>query len=369
MITGAELYQKFQQNIGKPYTGYYDVAKANRAYKEAYPFVIQDIYNNRLERQNEWDEMSYLVALNQARVPTANKVFHRPIPITSVTYVGSIITIGTEIEHNLVPGDTFTPLNIDGTLTFVADLNGTLQTVATIVDSSTFTYDNTIVPTGAHTAGTGELRVTKSYWDYSHLLYAQLRFIQPSTYAIVDATNSSPIRISFAVRNSLRSGSRVRITGALGNTNANGDWYLKQLNEKLYGLYSDENFQVPSVGNAAYTGGASLSLISEREMKPKFYDQKGAIYGFPTPNSPYFQQGLLQFYLYPLSIPCERMTLDYIRRPPIEIDCGDNNIDFERYYPEFFLDKVAFEAARKFGFNQRDGALVTGMTEEIIENP
>lgn len=369
-VTGTELYNKWNQRIDAAYTGYLDTTKANRLFRVAYINVIQSLYDTRLNQQNSYDQLSYLVALDVQRVPSpGNTIFHRPVPVTALTYILTVITVTTEIPHGLVPGDTFIPRNLAGTLTLPTDLNGIAGTVTAVISPTSFQYDIGVAPAGVHTANTGQLELTQSFYDYLHLLFARTRFIEPTYLSISDATNTSPIRIVFTKRNRFRTGDYLRIAGVLGNTNTNGDHYVKQMKERIYGLYSDENFQTPITGNGAYISGGSVSEIVTATVKDKKYDQKGNIYGDATALNPRVQQGLLQFKIYPASIPCDQVTFDYIRKPPAEIDAANNTIDLERYYPLFFLDRLVDEAVKIFGFEVRDGNLVGGANELIIENP
>src|SRR5439155_1380643 len=71
----------------------------------------------------------------------------------------------------------------------------------------------------------------------------------PTTYsgAITAATNATPIEITSA-GHGLADGARVRITGVVGNTAANGTWTITKVNNDKFTLNG-------SVGNGAYTSG------------------------------------------------------------------------------------------------------------------
>ncbi len=367
MTTGQDLYKLFQQELDASYTGYYDTVKADRCFKKAYINVLQAIYNQRLDNQNAYDELSYLIVIDAVRNVINNTVFHKNIPVSSLTYVGNSVTVITELPHNLLAGDVFTPYNIGGTLT-IPNLNGVGGTINTVINPTSFEYTASFSPSGAYYNGTGEIKTPNAYTDYLHLLYAECTLAWKRYYVLTGATNSAPVRIGFSERTPLRDKDLIRISGAAGNTSINADSYLLQLNDRLYALYSDQNLEFPVVGNGVYSGGGTVYEIITSPLRIKHPDQKGSVYGRPTPTTPFLQQGELVFKVLP-DVPCETIKMDYIKIPPVWINTANNTIDYERYFPFYFIEKLAIEAARYFGFSSRDGALVQGMTEENIENP
>ena len=62
---------------------------------------------------------------------------------------------------------------------------------------------------------------------------------------IVEATNATPIVITTATTNAYRTGDLVRISDVLGNTAANGEWTVTNINTTTFSLNG-------SVGNGAY---------------------------------------------------------------------------------------------------------------------
>lgn len=367
MISGLDLYKIFQLNIDMPFSGYVNTTKANRWFKDAYIKVIQNIYIERLNQQNAFDELSYLLSLNTVKtVNSGNTIYHTPIPISNITNVGTTITVTTELPHNLLVGDGFVPSAIQGG-TFTI-LNGLSEVVATVTNSTVFTYVTATAPTLTYTAGTGVISPTNSFSDYLHYLYAEATFISPYyTLSVTASTNTTPIRITLNKRNKLRDADYVLIAGVTGNTTTNGRRYYKFLNEKLGSLYQDINLTIPISGSGTQTNTGTLSEIVTSPLKVILSDERGSIYGQPTILSPNIQQGLLQFHIYPISVPCETVKMDYIRKPPMDIDVTNSTIDYERYYPVWFLYNIANEAARYFAFSARDGNLAAGVGVEISE--
>lgn len=67
------------------------------------------------------------------------------------------------------------------------------------------------------------------------------------TGTITGATNASPIVIT-SVGHGLQTGTRVTISGVLGNTAANGTWTITRIDADTFSL-------IGSTGNGAYTSG------------------------------------------------------------------------------------------------------------------
>lgn len=371
--TGLELYRIYQESIDKPFSGYTSPTSANRKIKQSYIKTIQDIYLERLNNQNAFDQLSYLISLNTVRPVNQNnnQVFHAPIPIVSVLYAGLNVIVTTEYPHNMTVGDQFTINGVTATAFpgTITNINGVVQTVA-VTGTTAFTFVVGVIPTGVADLSTGTVTTPEMYGDYLHYLYAKVTFNNPLYDVLITAsTNSLPIRMTLDKRTKLRTKDQILAAGVAGNTNVNSRRYLKQLNAKYYSLYNDINLQSPINGNGTQTGTGTISQIITSPVRTWLSDQKGAIYSQGTPELPRIQQGRLTFYIYPLEIPCESMELDYIKKAPIDIDVSNDLIDFEKFYPYFFLVRIATEAGRLFSGEARDGALNAALTEQVIENP
>ena len=73
---------------------------------------------------------------------------------------------------------------------------------------------------------------------------------------VTGATNASPIVVS-AAGDTLTDGQTIDIAGVLGNTAANGFFYIKASGYPAgqFALYQDANLSIPVSGNGAYAGG------------------------------------------------------------------------------------------------------------------
>lgn len=83
------------------------------------------------------------------------------------------------------------------------------------------------------------------------------------TDAVVSATNTSPIVVTTANANDLVSGDEVVITNAVGNTAANGTWFIERVSANTFTL-------VNSAGNGVYTGGGSVFSPQRLHVPVKF---------------------------------------------------------------------------------------------------
>jgi Ca2+-binding RTX toxin-like protein len=87
---------------------------------------------------------------------------------------------------------------------------------------------------------------------------AQYRIAQS---LITDATLANPIVITTSSTVGLTSGQAITITGVLGNTNANGTFYLKVLGLTTFSLYTDAALTIGKVGNVLYSGGGTWTTM------------------------------------------------------------------------------------------------------------
>jgi len=93
----------------------------------------------------------------------------------------------------------------------------------------------------------------KDRFDLRYAHAFQIDIEDPETGAITNATNATPIVVTSALHG-MATGEHVRIFGVGGNTAANGDWQVTQINVNTFSLDT-------SVGNGAYTAGGRWDKI------------------------------------------------------------------------------------------------------------
>ena len=64
-MTGSEIYAQLQLDADVNYSSYISTTDANRWFQKAFIEAIQDVYMHRLNEQNSFDELSYLIATGQ----------------------------------------------------------------------------------------------------------------------------------------------------------------------------------------------------------------------------------------------------------------------------------------------------------------
>ena len=79
-----------------------------------------------------------------------------------------------------------------------------------------------------------------------------------TTIAVSGATNATPIRITTSASHNLNDGDTVVISGVLGNTAANGSWWVDRQSATTFDLYSNEALSTGVAGNGAYTSGGTV---------------------------------------------------------------------------------------------------------------
>lgn len=78
--------------------------------------------------------------------------------------------------------------------------------------------------------------------------------------AVSGATNATPIVITSATH-SLTDGDPVTISGIVGNTAGNGDFFAHVLSATTFSLFSDATLATPVAGNGAYSSGGAVARL------------------------------------------------------------------------------------------------------------
>ena len=344
------------------YSAYLDPTKANRLFKKAFIYAIEDIYQKRLDNQNAFDELNFLIATDQVYAINNNQIYVHDLLIINVLNASTDWHIETELPHNLIVGDTVTLSGITGFVT-----NPNVTTTVTQVISSTIFHITTTASAGAYTGFVGQVTSPKIIADYYHYFYGKGKFTNLTNFTVVTATNSTPIRITTNNRTFFRDGDGVVIGGITGNTNTNGLRYLKQLNEKQYFLYSDAALSAAVSGNGTSGGTGTISQVLYSTLRFKRSDEKGAPFAQPSAYCPFYQQSKELIKILPTNVVCSELTLDYLRVPPRFIDVVDNVYDFDQWYSKNFQFDIINQAGKLFAQSLRDGGLLNVESQQIIE--
>lgn len=369
-MTGTQLFAFLQKEIDLAYTGYVSSgAEADGWFKKGFIVALQNIYRQQLDNQNAFDEINFLVSTDAVFPLNNNRIYTNKLLISNVTNVGTTVTVTTELAHNFILGDTLTISGVAGFTT--NNPNGTFTIIAPVT-ATTFTFTAGSAPTGGpYTANSGYITsAPKMIADYYHYLdYGKAKFSRATAYIVSASTNTSPIRITLNKRTYFRSYDQVTIAGIAGNTNANGTFYLRQANEFQYFLYSDPLLQTPVAGNGNQTNTGTIAQVVSGTLKFKRSQEKGWVYGVPTPENPYFQQSKILIKILPDNQVCDQLTLDYIIKPPAFADTLNNTIDLSDHYPDFFQYRWISETGKLINMSMRDGAGLQIENEIIVENP
>ena len=359
-ITGDYLSKYFDNKVSQSYSGYLDNTKKNRLMKDAFLRIIEDRYN-QLPFQKSLDEEGYLNTTNAVFNVTSNQIYTAPLIVTNITTTG---TVTTYLPHNCTTGDTVVIANAQGTL--VPSPNGTYTITVTGANTFTITYAGV----GAYTANSATITYANMIADYWHVLSIRPYFEkQIYNLSVTNATNATPIVLTLSNYNMIRTGEQIVVSGVVGNTNANGIFYAKVLNNFKVALYSDEDLQVPVAGNANYVSGGIVKKTYWNNAKPYLPRTKISVLNTPTPDKPRFENAERYIKIYPLNVPCQKIEIDYVRQPDVFINVADNIIDLTAYYPEKFLYHLTDVAAQMFAMPTRDPELNRMSSQQMQENP
>lgn len=361
-ITGFTAGKYWEQKVGQSYTGYLDSTKKNRLFKDALISLVEQKYL-RENTTKVYDEITFVTKTNVIFGVNNNQLHIAPIQISNIVVGGTTGTFTTFLPHNLVTGQVITISDVLATI-FVPNGNYTVS----VVDANRF-QATVIGSSGVYTANTGTFTYATMIPDYWHILAIKALFSQRIyDITITGASNTSPISITLASYNKLRTGDKITISGVLGNTNANGTFYIKKTNNFKVALYSDINLQNPVVGNGAYTSGGIISEVVYRYCTPYISSAKIGFLNIPNITMPSYEIADDYLKIYPQEQICSEVTIDYIKTPDKVIDVTDNVTDLTLYYPEKFIYAIINQAAILFAQEVRDTELFQESSQEAIKS-
>ena len=360
-MNSIEIKKNFEQKVDQAYTGYFDKTKMNRLFKDTlYRVVNEKLDNYGIQKSRE--EISFLIKTGIVKTINGNKIATAPTPITNITVNPTTIDVTFDNPHNVILGDSITISGVVGTLSMNL-ANGTFS--PTIIDE--YTLQCTINLNGVYTANTGSMTFSKMLDDYYRLLIAKAKVLENNELTVVGATNTSPIKVKVTEQNNLRSGELITISGVLGNTNANGSFYIRRVNGKEFELFTDAILKVPVAGNAAYTSGGELARSNYEYCKELVSDKKIAVYSWADAQTPLYETTDKFLKFYPSENTIGEVTVDYCKLPK-EIDFNDLTTNYTLFYNDKFLYYLIDQAAKTFGLEIRDTELYNGMVRETTEN-
>ena len=349
MTTGGNLYQYIKDGIDQEYSAFLNTAYGNRLIRESIILVAEKMYlNNRTQKTA--DELSPLTVLD-AQIPVRNNRFHTsPLRVASVTFIGTTVTLTTDQQHQLAVGDTITVSDVQGITV------GGAYTIVSVPSPTQVTFIEPAVA-GVYVPNTGN--VTHGYMlpNMQHPLAIETTFLEDvpvNVFGIGTVVTAPDPYVSFAEKNTVRTSSVIRISGALGVTGLNGTFYTKQRNRNSYYLFLDANFTQPAVLSGTYQGGGAARVVAKEYATKLHSDRRIA----PSSNAkvwrPKYGISDNTIELYPKQNICESVTVDYLKQPPFEVSVTDSTLDLELFYNFKFLMRVKDECIVQYMLRMRE---------------
>lgn len=205
--------------------------------------------------------------------------------------------------------------------------------------------------------------------DYSNLFSVKAKFAQliPGL-AITNATNATPILVTFTGYNNIRTGEQLTISGVVGNPAANGTFYVNKINNNQFKLYSDKSLTTGVAGNGTYSSGGTISRVFYNYCQPLVSDKKIDPYAQGTVRVPRFEIANQAIKIYPSDSTCSEISVDYLAIPSLFIDVSNGSTDIELTYPIDLLYDIADRFAQLFSESFKDGDLFQMSNFEIQKN-
>jgi len=370
MVTGLDLSKLFDDKIDNSYSDYVSVAKKQRAFDNAFLRVIENKYRG-MDTQKEFDELSELMVIDKSVFLNYNRFRTTPVPVSSVTIgTPTVFTFGA--EHNLAEGDTFVVSGVSGTSTGINQTH--TVPVGGVTSPTVITLQTT--STGTATSNTGSALTSISQGDtmlgdYLHVLAIKCyMYDYDDSVPVYKAYAGTPGVLEFFRPIKARSKDYVHGSTFSGQV---GFVTLKQINEFKYEIYQaafPSSFSTPITLTQAQANGInSVEQVEENWAKYIQSDRRISKSGEPTIDEPRFNQHKNFILIHPQSAVCPLVSVDYIRKPSVEIRVDDNIQDLTLFYSETLLNRLTDEAVKMFYQEVRDPNQYQIADREMIDNP
>lgn len=152
-------------------------------------------------------------------------------------------------------------------------------------------------------------------------------------------------RIILSRPSSLRSEEQITLT----NSVCDGTYYVKQLNETVYELYTDEALLTPFYNGVPYNNVGTIKRVIKTYATEEPSSEKISVLNESTIYYPKYQLADNFIKLYAGTSTIISAELDYITTLPLMIDVTDIADDLLVYYPQELLYSAMDKAAYLFG--------------------
>lgn len=355
MYTGVQIFSDLRRQTKEYESDVIVPSMGDYLLKRAMYETIEENYKNLIVQKNK-DELGDLLNTGVSYSVYDNGICLGVVPIRSIvaTLTGYIITfkwrhhLGASVAIDL--SSILGTIDANGSYSYVTVLGGANEYV--IIDTTTIEIRIAGVPAGTYVPNTGYMSNGNMVLNYLHLLYCSAIFEVRTGFTLNGADVTTPIKIHISENNNLRSFEKIKISGVLGNTNANGVHYIQKLLLKTANLYSDKYTSVAVSGNGVYASGGVITRVISSSSMPLNSDEK-ADYYVPTVSNPRVEITQKQLLVYPKDSGCVMVNIDFISIPGIDIS-SVSTVDYELYYNRTFLDKIVFRAAKNFAVMVQD---------------
>lgn len=237
--------------------------------------------------------------------------------------------------------------------------NGNLEYQADTIRAMVVTNDTTAV--------VANQVLLSAITGFNHLLACKCK-IEDNTFRgtltnilLIDGTYT---RVVLNRPTKLRSTEQIKLI----DTVIDGTWYVKQITETIYELYSDESLISPVYNGVPYDSlGVAKRVVSHYAFPYQSQDKAGLLTS-STVDFPKVQQSDNKLNLYAGTSAILSADLDYITFPALPIDVTDSTDDLLEFYPLELLYMVVDKAAQIFGEITRDPALTQYSIAEQQQN-
>ena len=356
-FTGQDFQFAFERRVDKSFNDYYDVQTSRDFYVRVLRLGLMEKYE-ALDKQRRYDELRGFITLDKTIPATSGRVMLNSIAVSSYTSgISTVLT--TTYKHNASAGDTiFVKLEGDS-----SSFNGNVTVLSVPSD-----YEVEIQLIAIGNLLSGYITTPQTITDYLHLNSIKIKYLKKSPIQI-DKFIVNPFSVAFTTKSysKLRDYQHIKIDGVVGTANANGSFYIKQIADKKYQLFSDKDLTNPILGDNVYQSGGVLYVYGVTE--PIFQTKPDQIQAFdkPTFEFPRWKISENSIVIEPSEY-IEDITFNYLRIPPFTIDPENTSLDLLLFMPQELIEYFVDYAARLFDLETKDWQSISFDSSQVVTN-
>lgn len=358
MYTGFDFNKDFELRVDKVFNDYYSEGQLSAFFKRCFQLAVTTKYQE-LVGQKRFDQVRGLIVTGKSVPATSGRVMLQPISVLS--YINQTGIVTTAYPHNLSASDV-----VDYDFIPQSGLNQSGQaTVFAVISDTAFSLTPATKPSMTNFK-TGNVTTPQTLADYLHLFAVTPVYHIPAGNISTIISKPSSVVVVMEKLSQLRTGTKIHLSGVNAPSSINGTWYVKQVGQKSFQLYSDKALLDPVLGTAKYTSGGAIYYVSETKAFQFKPDQLNYL---DEPSQKFPRWAISDnAILFEPEVGLQSAYFDYLTQLPVEIDPENTTTDLLLYCSYEFWMYVIDVCATQFDLNTRNAQAIQIDGPQVVIN-